>query len=233
MRRPRTQQISGGDLVHSTWRGHNHEWIFAGDRNKETYLELMATHVRPEYPVHVVCVMNSHDHSLGQPDTVASYSRFCQLVHGQYAQRYNSQTCRDGAVGSGRPRTVVVRDERHQQNAAFYIDANPVRAGIVKHPRDYRWSSYNYYAYGKQESWSVALTSPQWYLRLGRTPGARQRAYRRLCDSYLRSQGLLYSAGGLTRSQLRPLWAPGRYPQGFVVGCVGARGKTEGPEDTS
>jgi hypothetical protein len=76
----------------------------------------------------------------------------------------------------------------------FYGDANPVRAGIVCHPKNYRWSSYQFYAYGKTDGVSKHLTPPPAYLALGRTAKVRQRKYREQCDAYLRRAGLLDDA---------------------------------------
>ena len=56
-----------------------------------------------------------------------------------------------------------------------YIELNPVRAGIVRRPSEYRWSSYRANALGLED----ALVSPHpWYYALGRTPQARRAAWR-------------------------------------------------------
>lgn len=56
-----------------------------------------------------------------------------------------------------------------------YIEWNPVRAGIVARPQDYRWSSYGANALGRPDD----LVAPHpWYCALGRTPQARRAAYR-------------------------------------------------------
>ena len=63
-----------------------------------------------------------------------------------------------------------------------YIELNPVRAGMVKHPLDYPWSSYAGNARGEEDE----LVSPHpLYRRLGRNPQARQSAYRQLFRSAL------------------------------------------------
>jgi len=45
------------------------------------------------------------------------------------------------------------------------------------HPKDFKWSSYRYYAYGKRDP---LLTSPKCYLRMGQTDLERQKEYRRM-----------------------------------------------------
>lgn len=65
-----------------------------------------------------------------------------------------------------------------------YIDLNPKRAGIVKHPHYYAWSSYAYYAYGKQD---LLITAPELYLSMGPNPKARQKLYRNMVEFILKN----------------------------------------------
>jgi putative transposase len=59
----------------------------------------------------------------------------------------------------------------------FYIEMNPVRAGLVARPEEYRWSSFGANALG----YADALVTPHpFYYALGRTPAERQAAYRAL-----------------------------------------------------
>ncbi len=56
-----------------------------------------------------------------------------------------------------------------------YIELNPVRAGIVKRPSQYRWSSYRANALGLEDA---LVSLHPWYYALGRTPQARRAAWR-------------------------------------------------------
>ena len=58
-----------------------------------------------------------------------------------------------------------------------YIELNPVRAGMVEHPGEYRWSSYQVNAHGDK---SGLVSHHSTYMSLGRTVDARLRAYREL-----------------------------------------------------
>lgn len=178
------------------WKGHNFESIFTSSVDKTTYLDLMTAELpKSNYLLHGYNMMSNHNHEVGRVLDLQSYSSLLRNVHSSFAQKYNRKNKRRGAVGMDRPKTVVVQDDRHMMNVAFYADANPVRAGIVKHPRDYSWSSYSYYAYGTISPWSKALTPYDWYVQLGNTPAKRQRAYRRMCDAYLRHHGLIPMPG--------------------------------------
>jgi putative transposase len=60
-----------------------------------------------------------------------------------------------------------------------YIEVNPVRAGLARHPGDYPWSSYRTNALGED---SDLVTFHPHYAALGRSPEARRAAYAALFD---------------------------------------------------
>jgi len=75
----------------------------------------------------------------------------------------------------GSPR--VQRGGRHELEVMIYGDMNPVRAGMVKRPGDWPWSSHGHYAFGRPDP---LLTESPAYASLGRSPGERRLAYLRL-----------------------------------------------------
>jgi putative transposase len=62
------------------------------------------------------------------------------------------------------------------------IELNPVRAGLVTDPCDYRWSSYRATGLGQHDP---LLTPHPWYLALGADDAKRRAAYRDLFGSPL------------------------------------------------
>ncbi len=69
-------------------------------------------------------------------------SQFMQGFLQRYTQWHNSKTKRKGHLWEDRFKSVIVEDGVAAKTMAAYIDLNPVRAGMVKNPEDYRWSSY-------------------------------------------------------------------------------------------
>lgn len=64
--------------------------------------------------------------------------------------------------------------ETYQLVCQRYIELNPVRAGMVRYPGHYRWSSYRCNAEGCED----ALIQPHpLYLNMSRSKGERQQAY--------------------------------------------------------
>src|SRR4030095_13294478 len=68
----------------------------------------------------------------------------------------------------------------------IYIDLNPFRARKVRHPKEYQFSSYGYYAHGKED---LLIDPPEIYLALGKTPATRQKAYREMVEFVIRKDG--------------------------------------------
>jgi putative transposase len=58
-----------------------------------------------------------------------------------------------------------------------YIELNPIRANMVSHPGEYKWSSYHTNAQGRDDT---LVTPHPLYLELGANPEIRHMAYREL-----------------------------------------------------
>ena len=95
----------------------------------------------------------AYDHKTGQiiPDEdggierlrrrLGSVSDFVRELKQTFSKWYNKRENRDGYFWGQRFKSVVVPLDEAQLICSSYIDLNPVRAGIVKKPEDYRWSS--------------------------------------------------------------------------------------------
>ncbi len=69
-------------------------------------------------------------------------SQFMQGFLQRYTQWHNGKNKRKGHLWEDRFKSVIVEDGVAAKTMAAYIDLNPVRAGMVKNPEEYRWSSY-------------------------------------------------------------------------------------------
>ena len=95
----------------------------------------------------------------------------------RYVQYVNRTYRRSGTLWEGRYRSCLVQARNYMLACYRYIEMNPVRAGMLAHPANYRWSSYRANALGDRPDW---LTPQAEYLALGRDEEARQRNYRSL-----------------------------------------------------
>jgi len=59
----------------------------------------------------------------------------------------NKKYKRVGHVFQDQFKAVLIEDNSQLMWASAYIHMNPVKDGLVKHPKDYKWSSYNDYAF--------------------------------------------------------------------------------------
>jgi putative transposase len=77
-------------------------------------------------------------------------SRAMQWIQTSYSVYFNHKHNRSGHLFQGRYKSFVVGEESYWINLSMYIHLNPVRAGIVKEPCKYKWSSYHDYVNSKK-----------------------------------------------------------------------------------
>ncbi|VFQ47062.1 transposase [Desulfoluna butyratoxydans] len=73
-------------------------------------------------------------------------SEYVKEVKQTFSRFYNKRRDRKGTLWGDRFKSVIVEDGGAMLNCLAYIDLNPVRAGIVKRPEEYRWCSLGYHA---------------------------------------------------------------------------------------
>ena len=120
-------------------------------------------------------------------------SWFMRLLKQRFTQWLNSRDRRTGTLWEGRFRSILVEAKGSTlATMAAYIDLNPIRAGIVSDPKDYRWSGYGEAVAGKQlarEGLKIALA-----FRLANQSVTVQRAME-MYRSYLYESGQPRAAG--------------------------------------
>jgi len=130
-----------GALYHVTSRGHDRASIAKDDRDRGKRLDWYARTVETHgWHLHAFCLMTNHDHLLVETPE-ANLSAGMQLLNGGYAGYFNWRHSRRGAVFQGRFAAHIIEEQGHYDEVSRYIHLNPVRAGMVDHPGEYRWSS--------------------------------------------------------------------------------------------
>ena len=126
---------------HVTQRGNNSQDVFFVDDDQRVYLSyLRDSAIRYGMTVSAYCLMTNHVHLIVTPTTEKSLAKALGRTHLMYAQYINRLHDRLGHLWQSRFYSCPM-DENHMYNAAAYIELNPVRAGMVKVPWDYVWSS--------------------------------------------------------------------------------------------
>jgi hypothetical protein len=93
--------------------------------------------------------MDNHFHLLIQT-LEPNISDIMQTLQGGYANWFRFKYRLVGPLFQSRFKSVLVEDESYLVTLSSYIHLNPVRAGIVKNPEDYRWSSAEIYLKSKE-----------------------------------------------------------------------------------
>ena len=167
-----------GGVLHVIQRGNNRELIFVTEQDYRFFVDCLGKAIRQhEVCIHAYVLMTNHLHLLATPQSVASIPKTLQSVGRRYVQYFNDAYQRSGTLWEGRYRATVVDSEQYLLTCMRYIELNPVRAGMVGHPGEYRWSSYHANAQGTRD---LLVTSHELYDRLGQSSPERRRAYRGL-----------------------------------------------------
>jgi putative transposase len=141
MARPLRIEYEGG-VYHITARGNAGKEIYLEDGDREHFLEILGSSVeRFHWICHAYCLLGNHYHLLLETPE-PNLSRGMQYLNGVYTQWFNRHHARYGHLFQGRFKSIVVEKESYLLELARYIVLNPVRAGLVRSARDWRWSSY-------------------------------------------------------------------------------------------
>lgn len=131
-----------GGLYHVTVRGNGGAAIYLDESDREAFLDLLRREVEQQgWRCFAFCLMNNHYHLLLQTPE-ANLSRGMRRLNGVYTQRFNRHHQRAGHLLQGRFKSIVVDKDSYLKELCRYVVLNPVRAGMVKSAKDWRWSSY-------------------------------------------------------------------------------------------
>lgn len=180
-RRPRF--CPPGMPIHVIQRGNNRQICFTSDADIHAYAHWLADAATfYEVDVHGWVFMTNHVHLLVTPHRPNAVSRLMQSLGRRYVQYFNYAYARSGTLFEGRFRSCLVQDSEYFLACLRYIELNPVRAGMVKDPAHYRWSSYAAHGLGVD----VGMWTPHpTYISLGDDKPSRQSRYRRLVGEVL------------------------------------------------
>lgn len=189
MARPLRLQFPGG-IHHVTARGNDRRAVFEDDADCSRFLIVLASVVaRYHVHCHAYCLMGNHYHLLLETPE-GNLSVAMRQLNGVYTQRFNRRHERCGHVLQGRFGAQVVDGDAYLHEVCRYIVLNPVRAGLVSHPRDWGWSSFRATA---GEAAAPGFLTVDWVRALsGTTSEAPAAAYVRFVEAGIgREAGLL------------------------------------------
>jgi REP element-mobilizing transposase RayT len=131
-----------GAIHHVTNRGPRRAPMFHDDRDRRFFLQrLRVVATRHDWCCLSYCLMPNHVHLVVETlaPTLGAGMRDLQSVH---ARVFNARNGYEGATVQGRYKSKVVTSDQYLAQLLRYVALNPVKAGLVRSPEEWRWSSH-------------------------------------------------------------------------------------------
>lgn len=138
-----------GALYHVIARGNNKQKIFLDEDDYYAYMNRLEKYYkRYGFFLYAFVLMPNHLHFLLETG-ITPLSKIMQGIQLSYTCYFNKKYNSVGHVFQGRYKTILCQKDIYLLRLLRYIHLNPVRAGMVKAPEEYPWSSYHSYLGGK------------------------------------------------------------------------------------
>lgn len=131
-------------VLHVINRGNDRRLLFHRDGDYRAFWWLLERNIRTvEVPLLAYVLMPNHWHLVVRPHSPTDLARLLQRVTGTHAMRIRrrSHTVGLGHIYQGRYRAFVIETPDQYVNVVRYIEANPLKAGLVPRAENWRWSS--------------------------------------------------------------------------------------------
>ncbi|HNW71785.1 MAG TPA: transposase [Candidatus Paceibacterota bacterium] len=166
-----------GALVHVYNRGNNKEKIFHEESDYNAFLfrlglslgvdkeilkkddisSVKNSRIRingnaKSFKLHSFCLMPNHFHLLIEQCGDVPISRLISQTCTSYAKYLNLKYKKVGHVFQDKFKAVNIENNPQFMWTSAYIHMNPVKDGLVKHPGQYKWSSYKDFTENRNSS---------------------------------------------------------------------------------
>jgi len=134
-----------GHIWHLTHRCHKREFLLKFSRDRNRWIELLFK-AKKRYRLSILnfIVTSNHIHLIVSGSTKTDdIPRTIQFVAGRLGQEYNRRKNRKGAFWEDRYHATAIETGVHLWRCIVYVDLNMVRAGVVAHPSEWKWSGFH------------------------------------------------------------------------------------------
>ena len=142
-----------GAYYHVINRGRNKQVICHDDKDFETFKYVLRTSAESSSVEVIAYSLMSNHYHLVVKTPKGNLPDFMRQVNSVYTQKYNKRYGGDGSIFKGRYKSILAQDGAYVLKLIHYTHNNPVRAGIVKDCKDYKYSSHNNYLKGEERYW--------------------------------------------------------------------------------
>jgi REP element-mobilizing transposase RayT len=176
MSRPARIEYEGA-FYHVMNRGNRREAIFIDNQDRARFYEIIGSiESRYKIIIYSFVLMPNHYHLIIETP-LGNLSKAIQRLNGDYALYFSRRHRSPGHLFQGRFKAMLVEKETYLLELSRYIHLNPFRAGMVKSPEKYKWSSL--YEISKNSNGTLPFTLyTDWLLELfGKRKGTAARKY--------------------------------------------------------
>ena len=185
MGRPPRLELPGVPL-HVVQRGNNRATCFFNDVDRRFYLKCLREAVAARgCSLHAYVLMTNHVHLLVTPPEEGAVGAMMQDIGRRYVRIINNIHGRTGSLWEGRFKSSLIDSEAYLLLCHRYIEANPVRAGMVTQAADYAWSSHKHFIGDRTDP---AITEHALFLGLAADKEQCQRSFAALSNERVEPQ---------------------------------------------
>ncbi len=151
---PRVARIVVTDYPHHiVQRGNNKEKVFFDKKDYKKYLSLLEKYsTEKKALILAYCLMANHVHLLLKPLEEKTLHKMMQGITLCYTQYFNRKNNRTGRLWECRYHSTIIDEDKYLWAVSRYIENNPVRAGMVRKPEDYSYSSAKAHILGESNT---------------------------------------------------------------------------------
>jgi len=174
-RKPRV--ISDGGYYHIVTRGIDRRKLFRYRQDYQYFLKIIKRYLQ-KFQVNIIhyCLMSNHIHLLIQAQKAEDLPKFMQAILQVYASYFRKKYSSVGFVFQNRYKSSFIDKDTYLLECSRYIERNPLRAKITNELLSYPWSSFSFYAEGREDDIIKALNPL--YLELANTEQERMQRYK-------------------------------------------------------
>jgi putative transposase len=142
---PRIRRVAPPGLAHHVInRGNNRACIFRKSGDYQAFLSVM-TEAQERVPMRILAyaLMPNHFHLVLWPESTEAISAYMRWLMNAHIRRYQHHygTCGHGHIYQGRFKNFPIQRNAHLVRVLRYVEANPLRAGLVERAEEWAWSS--------------------------------------------------------------------------------------------
>jgi len=131
-------------IYHILNRGNGRGVVFSQPGDYQSFMDLLRESKQSfGIDLYAYCLMPNHFHFVAKCPGSELFSRWMQWLTTAHARRYHKYYGGSGHVWQGRFKSFLIHCDDYLISVLRYVEANPLRAGLVEFPEAWRWSSFS------------------------------------------------------------------------------------------